>query len=712
MIEINSLKAEKKKYCFKENVSESMGVKPALLYEYIEFLCSVNKNNGTNLIDGKYFCRMSVKNISEHFPMFSPRQIKYCLKKLESKGYIESGCYNEKKYDKTKWYTITGKVSQESKLRYVDTDVATKVGVDAASLFCNIEYWCEKNKKDGINFRYGRNWVRSSTKTMAKHTPGFSEGKVKYLTKILANNKLIAKRNNNPNKFNRTLSYSLGWSNLLEAKETDNTTKGTDIPENITSKKNVPTLSNFVQAIIVNRKIDKRKRTICGFAYSKEFEEIWETYPRKEGKKEAYFSFLKAIKEGISCDKIRKGIKNYTEYVTVKRFEKKYIKYGSTYFGLRCWNKEYKIPKTSRYCPKEHSYDLAEYARGNMFDYDDSESNCENPSETAQICTESTGVVSLYSEALKTQPEANKSDLEDISFNSENCTENDEVVSLYPETQETQPETTTHKFKGFNFIGLRFPPDDTEKPKPAPMSEEEFKARKKVMWYIFKNEAQLKKEGMKSFDEYVDMCLKGELILDDEGNIQKDHKKLQKYAIIRNKSIEKNKREYHNSNYIQSIYIYIYRILYSLNKERRDLLRLKALNTRISRLMIELLNIQLKKKDIENTVVRGKRISDLPRDTSKLSDEIFVRYVEKISKLEEEESRLNGELENLKFAREMLINTISTMPDCELKEIAEMYFISESKISNICEMLNKSKQHIYSVISDIRKQLKGGELDK
>ena len=74
---------------------------------------------------------------------------------------------------------------------------------------------------------------------------------------------------------------------------------------------------------------------------SKEFEELWSQYPRKEGKKAAFASYQRAKKKGVTFEDVRAGILNYLDYINAKKIEHQFIKQGSTWFNGECWNDEY-----------------------------------------------------------------------------------------------------------------------------------------------------------------------------------------------------------------------------------------------------------------------------------------------------------------------------------------------------------------------------------
>ena len=74
---------------------------------------------------------------------------------------------------------------------------------------------------------------------------------------------------------------------------------------------------------------------------SKEFNELWELYPRKEGKKAAFASYQRAKKKGNTFEDVRAGILNYLDYIKAKKVEPQFIKQGSTWFNGEHWNDEY-----------------------------------------------------------------------------------------------------------------------------------------------------------------------------------------------------------------------------------------------------------------------------------------------------------------------------------------------------------------------------------
>lgn len=68
--------------------------------------------------------------------------------------------------------------------------------------------------------------------------------------------------------------------------------------------------------------------------YTKHFEEVYNLYPRKEGKKKAYECYKARLKEGYSEEELLTATKNYAEECKKEKREKRYIKMASTFFGV------------------------------------------------------------------------------------------------------------------------------------------------------------------------------------------------------------------------------------------------------------------------------------------------------------------------------------------------------------------------------------------
>ena len=106
---------------------------------------------------------------------------------------------------------------------------------------------------------------------------------------------------------------------------------------------------------------ESKSNNISAKLLENQFNALWDIYPRKERKNDAFKAYTKAIKKGVEHTTIQNGLKSYIEYVKANQTETKYIKQGGTWFNQECWNDEYKIdsnPKTnySNYPTKAKGY--------------------------------------------------------------------------------------------------------------------------------------------------------------------------------------------------------------------------------------------------------------------------------------------------------------------------------------------------------------------
>lgn len=86
----------------------------------------------------------------------------------------------------------------------------------------------------------------------------------------------------------------------------------------------------------IEPEVKRRKPTIA-----ERFEALWAEYPKKNGKKNAFESYQRALKDGVTDEVIADGIKRYKEHIATKHTDDKYILIGSSYFQQRRWEDEY-----------------------------------------------------------------------------------------------------------------------------------------------------------------------------------------------------------------------------------------------------------------------------------------------------------------------------------------------------------------------------------
>lgn len=91
---------------FDTNIAKVVGVNAAVIFDAIRFWYFTNRENETNLHEGRYWIYNSLNAWRAIFPYFSYKQIRNALAKLEEYGLILKGQFNKNRQDRTNWYTV------------------------------------------------------------------------------------------------------------------------------------------------------------------------------------------------------------------------------------------------------------------------------------------------------------------------------------------------------------------------------------------------------------------------------------------------------------------------------------------------------------------------------------------------------------------------------------------------------------------------------
>lgn len=94
----------------------------------------------------------------------------------------------------------------------------------------------------------------------------------------------------------------------------------------------------------LNTNISKTKSLRTKDIYT-EFENLWEMYPKKQGKDKACKSYEKARKSDTTYEEVRKGILAYREFIEAMETDMQYVKMGSTFFSQKAWQDDYHYRK-------------------------------------------------------------------------------------------------------------------------------------------------------------------------------------------------------------------------------------------------------------------------------------------------------------------------------------------------------------------------------
>lgn len=188
-----------------------------------------------------------------------------------------------------------------------DPEVAIDVGVVAAVLYKNIQYWCEKNRANEVHLHDGHYWTYNSVKAYKELFPEFTEQQVRNALKKLSEKEYIKIGNYNKDGRDRTRWFAdlHPIINNIEATEsTDCICENTQMQvTDLTSaddKKTEPLPNNY-QIITTNKKEVSKKVSSGNNARAKEpsFDEILdsvEVIKDNPELREAFVNFIKMRK--------------------------------------------------------------------------------------------------------------------------------------------------------------------------------------------------------------------------------------------------------------------------------------------------------------------------------------------------------------------------------------------------------------------------------
>lgn len=198
-------------HSFNVEVAQKYGIEEAILLENLFWWCEKNRANGKHIVNGRAWTYNSAKAYAELFPYMSPAKIRRVLISMEEQGLIYSDCFNENKYDQTKWYTLTDLAnafyknvkSNEQNCEITITDIKPNKkpvkqnntptleeieqfckergnGVDAKKVF---DYYSSANWKDGRGNPV-RNWKQKIIAVWEKPKEESKVGKVAHESEV------------------------------------------------------------------------------------------------------------------------------------------------------------------------------------------------------------------------------------------------------------------------------------------------------------------------------------------------------------------------------------------------------------------------------------------------------------------------------------------------------------------------------------------------
>lgn len=215
-------------------------------------------------------------------------------------------------------------------LHSFNEDVAAKVGVNAAILYQNILFWCEKNKgeKSEKHYHEGRYWTFNSYPQFASYFKYLSPKQVRTALELLVQEGYILAGNFNDKLYDNTKWYTLApapQGNTPAPQGRPSAPQGRPIPD---SKPDIKPNTNTSSKDDGDMDLFNRV--------------FWSKYPKKVGKKAAFKSFKAVMKQ------VDRGDVHYGEFMTafekyvdsMKGKDTQFVKHLSTWLNGEHWTDE------------------------------------------------------------------------------------------------------------------------------------------------------------------------------------------------------------------------------------------------------------------------------------------------------------------------------------------------------------------------------------
>lgn len=94
-------------FSFNVEFANRYGIDEAIMIKSFQFWIRLNKANGNNFNDGKYWTYNTNKSLTLYFSFWSEKQVRRIIESLVDKGILLKGNYNKIGYDRTIWYAFT-----------------------------------------------------------------------------------------------------------------------------------------------------------------------------------------------------------------------------------------------------------------------------------------------------------------------------------------------------------------------------------------------------------------------------------------------------------------------------------------------------------------------------------------------------------------------------------------------------------------------------
>ena len=120
-----------------------------------------------------------------------------------------------------------------------------------------------------------------------------------------------------------------------------------------------------IQYYKINKTDHKNTKKVSPAEMEREFDQLWQLYPRKIGRKKAFDSYKKARKiKKIPFETVQNGLYRYIKYLESQAIEEQYIMHASTWFNQEKWLDDYITTGINRKPKNAMEYMRNKYGNG------------------------------------------------------------------------------------------------------------------------------------------------------------------------------------------------------------------------------------------------------------------------------------------------------------------------------------------------------------
>ena len=196
-----------------------------------------------------------------------------------------------------------------------DPEIAAKVGLNAAVIYQNILWWCEKNAIKARNIHDGNAWTFNSIDNFSKLFDYLSSKQIRTALQKLETSGLLEVGNYNADTRDRTKWYApakdtvpfaqMVKPHLPSGASLTFAQKGKPLPDSKPDINNTPIPPEGANLFLENPK----EKT------DSSFDAFWNAYPKKAGKEAARKAWAKAVKKAKPSE-IIEGAKRYALWLS------------------------------------------------------------------------------------------------------------------------------------------------------------------------------------------------------------------------------------------------------------------------------------------------------------------------------------------------------------------------------------------------------------